>query len=185
MRFNKLRLVLGVAGLFYAAGRLAPRHLPRLGPRYVPAGAEHDVHVPSPVGPARSHVGWWVAGIVAVVAIAAAVAYGITARSEQRQVEIAEAVTGGTAARAPEIMRRYGCGSCHTIPGVPGANGKVATSLENLRQRVFIAGVLRNSPDNLVSWIVSPQSFIPNNAMPATGITDAEARDVAAYLYSH
>jgi cytochrome c len=44
--------------------------------------------------------------------------------------------------------------------------------------------VISNTPDNLVQWIVSPQSFSPQSAMPATGITEAEARDVATFLYS-
>jgi cytochrome c1 len=50
---------------------------------------------------------------------------------------------------------------------------------------VYIGGTTNNSPDNLVQWIVSPQTFSPRTVMPATGITEAEARDVAAYLYSH
>jgi cytochrome c1 len=49
---------------------------------------------------------------------------------------------------------------------------------------VFIGGVSGNSPDNLVQWIVTPQKFSPRSAMPATGILEAEARDVAAYLYT-
>jgi len=29
----------------------------------------------------------------------------------------------------------------------------------------------------------SPQSVIPGNAMPNTGLTEEDARDIAAYLY--
>jgi cytochrome c1 len=36
----------------------------------------------------------------------------------------------------------------------------------------------------MVRWIVNPPFIDPLTAMPATGITEAEARDVAAYLYS-
>ncbi len=93
-------------------------------------------------------------------------------------------MTGGDPSHAPEIMRRYGCTGCHTIPGVAGADGQVGTPLAGLRGRVYIAGVAANSPDNLVRWIVAPQAFSPRTAMPATGITEAEARDVAAYLYA-
>ena len=49
---------------------------------------------------------------------------------------------------------------------------------------VYVGGVVTNSPDNLIKWILSPQAFSPRSAMPATGITEAEARDIAAYLYS-
>jgi cytochrome c len=82
-------------------------------------------------------------------------------------------------------MRRYGCTGCHTIPGIAGADGQVGGSLAEIRERVYIGGVANNSADNLVRWIVSPQSFSPHSAMPATGISEAEARDVAAYLYAH
>ncbi|WP_448031353.1 c-type cytochrome [Bradyrhizobium liaoningense] len=116
--------------------------------------------------------------------IAAAVATGF-ARNERRQNEsIARAMTGGDPSRAPALIRRYGCAGCHTIPGIPGSDGQVGASLSDLRTRVYIAGVATNAPDNLVQWIVTPQAFSPRTAMPATGITEAEARDVAAYLYA-
>ena len=93
-------------------------------------------------------------------------------------------MTGGDPARAPALIRRYGCAGCHTIPGIPGGDGQVGSSLADLRQRVYIAGVVTNSPDNLMHWIVTPQTFSPRTAMPATGISETEARDVAAYLYA-
>jgi cytochrome c2 len=45
--------------------------------------------------------------------------------------------------------------------------------------------VLRNTPVNLVQWVVDPQRFLAGSAMPVTGISEPEARDVAAYLYAH
>jgi cytochrome c2 len=98
---------------------------------------------------------------------------------------VAEALTGGEVKRAPAVFRRYGCGGCHTIAGVAGADGKVGGRLTELREQVYIGGVVTNTPQNLTAWIVSPQRFSPRSAMPATGISEAEARDVAAYLYSH
>lgn len=116
--------------------------------------------------------------------VAAVVATGF-ARSERRQNEsIASTMTGGDPSRAPALIRRYGCAGCHTIPGIPGADGKVGASLADLRSRVYIAGVAANASDNLIRWIVNPQALSPGTAMPATGITEAEARDVAAYLYA-
>jgi cytochrome c1 len=98
--------------------------------------------------------------------------------------DVAVALTGGDPRRAPELMTRYGCGGCHTIPGVPGADGKVAGPLTDMRARVFIGGVARNSPQAMIGWIVDPRAISPRTAMPATGITEAEARDVAAFLYA-
>ncbi len=105
-------------------------------------------------------------------------------REAGRRVAVAEALTGGDPLLAPPLFRRYGCTGCHEIPGVAGADGKVGGSLAGLRDRVYIAGVANNSAGNLVAWIVSPQTFSPRTAMPATGITPADARHLAAYLYS-
>src|SRR5206468_11194395 len=65
---------------------------------------------------------------------------------------IAQSITGGDSARAPRLITRYGCGGCHTIAGVPGADGRVGPALESLIERVYIAGALQNTPDNLVAW---------------------------------
>jgi cytochrome c len=121
--------------------------------------------------------------VVVVVAVAGTTTMAWSSRQESERA--ARAMTGGDPAHAPELMRRYGCSGCHTIPGITGADGQVGPPLTGLRQRVYVGGVANNSPDNLVQWIVSPQTFSPRTAMPATGITTAEARDVAAYLYSH
>jgi cytochrome c2 len=99
--------------------------------------------------------------------------------------ETAVSLTGGNPDRSPAIFRRYGCTGCHTIPGVPGADGMVGPALSDLSRRVYIAGVLPNTSENLQRWIVTPQRFSPHTAMPETGINAAEARDVAAYLYAN
>jgi len=117
-----------------------------------------------------------------IVAAALGAARYISIRGSDLQM--AKALTGGDPDRAPVLLRRYGCGGCHTIPGLSGADGKVAPPLEGLRQRIYIAGKLQNTPENLVRWIVSPQALAPGSAMPQTGISESEARDVAAFLYS-
>lgn len=121
-------------------------------------------------------------GISVVAAIVAAVYWSISA---QREDAVARALTGGDPRQAPNLIRRYGCGGCHTISALAGADGKVAAPLDALRKRVYIGGVLQNTPDNLVRWIVSPRTFSPQTAMPNTGITQAEARHVAAFLYRY
>jgi cytochrome c2 len=95
-----------------------------------------------------------------------------------------EPVTGGDPEHGRQLMYAYGCGSCHTIPGVRRANGLVGPKLTELRSRTYIAGVAANTPENLIAWIVQPQAFSPHTAMPAIGATAAEARDMAAYLYT-
>jgi cytochrome c len=132
---------------------------------------------------APSRYRWAVAGAAAILIVAAAAAAWLW-QAQHRSTSTAVAMTGGDIARAPELIRRYGCAGCHTIPGIPGGDGKVGGPLKDIRQRVYVGGVVTNSPDNLVRWIVSPQTFSPRTAMPATGISEAEARDVAAYLYA-
>lgn len=82
---------------------------------------------------------------------------------------------------AAEITR-VGCGACHTIPGISGAGGMVGPPLDHMAQRVFIAGMLSNTPDNMVAWLKNPQAIVPGNAMPDMGLDDRQARDIAAYL---
>jgi cytochrome c2 len=93
-----------------------------------------------------------------------------------------DAATGGNPQQGRETIVRYGCGACHTIGGVPNARGLVGPSLSGIGERSYIAGHLPNSADNLVQWIEHPQRFDPQSAMPELGVTDADARDIVAYL---
>ena len=92
-------------------------------------------------------------------------------------------VSGGHAAQGVALIRGFGCGACHRIPGIGEAKGNVGPSLAGFGDRVYIAGVLRNNPENLVTWLRDPQQVVPGNAMPDLGLTDQQARDIAAYLY--
>ncbi|HEX3952838.1 MAG TPA: c-type cytochrome [Stellaceae bacterium] len=122
----------------------------------------------------------------ALVVVSLAGAGGAELVSLQRdKLAVAIALTGGDPDRAPLLITKFGCGGCHQVPGVPGADGKVAPPLSGLLDRVYIGGTARNTPENLVAWIVKPQDFSPHSAMPETGISAAEARDVAAFLYAH
>jgi cytochrome c len=92
--------------------------------------------------------------------------------------------TGGDSAAGAQDLYRVGCGSCHTIPGVTGAHGEVGPSLEGIAGRSYIAGQLSNQPSNLERWIQHPHSVHPDSLMPELGVSDAQARDIASYLYS-
>ncbi len=93
-------------------------------------------------------------------------------------------VVGGHAEHGPSLIVAYGCAACHTVPGVKGARGNVGPPLTRFGDRTYIAGMLRNTPANLVRWIRDPQRVVPGNAMPNMGVSEAEARDIAAYLYT-
>ncbi len=96
----------------------------------------------------------------------------------------AQTVANGDAAMGKQAISSYGCAACHTIPGVTGARGNVGPPLAGIAERSFIAGKLRNQPDNMILWIQNPQSVWPGNAMPNMNVTDADARNIAAYLYT-
>lgn len=92
--------------------------------------------------------------------------------------------TGGHAERGVHVIAIKGCGSCHTIPGIREARGLVGPPLTLFSRRSFIAGELPNTPENLVRWVRGPQTVEPKTAMPNLGLSEQEARDVAAYLYT-
>jgi cytochrome c len=94
------------------------------------------------------------------------------------------ATTGGDAGRGISAISRYGCSSCHTIPGIPGAHGLVGPSLAGLSDRMYIAGMLPNVPGNLVRWVKDPKSINEKTVMPNLGVTTQDAADIGAYLYS-
>jgi cytochrome c1 len=50
--------------------------------------------------------------------------------------------------------------------------------------RAVIAGVLPNTPENLVRWLRAPQEVSPHNAMPNLGVTARDAADIAAFLHT-
>ncbi|MEW5929035.1 MAG: c-type cytochrome [Gemmatimonadota bacterium] len=95
-----------------------------------------------------------------------------------------ERVLAGNAEAGPALIDRYGCGGCHVIPGVREAVGHVGPPLTDWALRGYIAGNLRNEPEQLVRWIRDPQAIEPGTVMPNLGVSDAEARHIAAYLYT-
>jgi cytochrome c2 len=97
---------------------------------------------------------------------------------------MAERVSGGNSKNGEHLIFTYGCGTCHVIPGISGANGTAGPPLKGFASRTYIAGVLQNWPENLVRWITQPQEVTKGTAMPDLGVTRDQARDMAAYLYT-
>ena len=83
-----------------------------------------------------------------------------------------------------QLIVSYGCGSCHTIPGIYQARGMVGPPLYFWSRRTMIAGELPNTPGNLVRWLKNPPAVEPGTAMPDLGLSDQQARDISAYLYT-
>lgn len=98
--------------------------------------------------------------------------------------ETAAQKTGGDPERGKGTIKKYGCHACHSIPGVPGADAQVGPPLDRIASRVYLAGRIENTPENLMKWIRTPQDVQPGTAMPNMGVSENDARDIAAFLYT-
>lgn len=94
------------------------------------------------------------------------------------------AALGGDPENGRLLLRQFGCGSCHEIPEVAAARGKVGPPLAGIATRVYLGGVLPNTPENMAAFIRAPGQADPRTAMPDLGVTEAHARDMVAYLYT-
>jgi cytochrome c2 len=116
---------------------------------------------------------WLVSALLAVASCGGA-------KAERAAAEM----TGGDPARGRAKITRHGCASCHTIPGVEGADSLVGPPLDRVASRTYIAGVLTNSPEHMIRWLRDPHGVDQLTAMPNLGLSEEDARDIAAYLYT-
>lgn len=116
---------------------------------------------------------------LAFIAILAGCDAGATGRQRAAAAE-----SGGNPQSGKAAVSKYGCGSCHTIPGVAGANGRVGPSLAGIADQLYVAGQLANTPVNLMQWIRHPKSINEKTLMPELGVTPDDAKDIAALLYT-
>jgi cytochrome c1 len=125
-----------------------------------------------------------IAGVLLLSLAGIAAAVGLLWPRELDPAPELVAFTGGDPERGRQALARFGCPTCHIIPGVAAANGLVGPPLDHFASRVYVGGVVPNTPGNLIAWLIDPPAIDPLTAMPATGISESEARDVAAYLYT-
>ena len=93
-------------------------------------------------------------------------------------------IAGADPARGFAVAQRVGCAACHQTPGIAWPAGAAGPSLEGFGGSPLIAGRFPNQPDRLTRWVRDAPSMAPETGMPAMPITEAEARDVAAWLYT-
>ena len=106
------------------------------------------------------------------------------AACEQAEIPVQQRVMGGDPEAGRAAIAAVACGICHVIPGIRGANGIVGPALTGFGQRQLIGGVAPNRPAVLVQWVKDAPSIAPNTGMPELPLTEAQARDVAAYLFT-
>lgn len=127
----------------------------------------------------------FVLALLGIAAVAGIASVAVLYRQDAAQARTsAEALTGGNVKAGQVAITRYTCGACHQIPGIPGAEGRVGPALAGVGIRAQIAGVLTNDPTNMIRWLRTPQQVLPGNGMPDQGISERDARDIAAYLYT-
>jgi cytochrome c len=120
---------------------------------------------------------------LSVAALVLALDIALIACSDQG-LPLKEPISGGNAIKGKQLIVNYGCVSCHEIKGINHANGTVGPPLKGIRERTYVGGVVPNTGDNMVQWIMHPRQLSPKTAMPELGVSEADARDIAAYLYS-
>jgi cytochrome c len=108
---------------------------------------------------------------------------GLAACGPDRRDTLRSRMIGGDPELGKAALYRYGCGACHTISGVAGAHGRVGPHLTGVAQRWYLAGMIPNTPDNMVAWIMNPQRINPDTIMPFLNVPESDARDMVAYLY--
>ena len=108
----------------------------------------------------------------------------LVAACEPDQPPASQRVIGGDPRFGSAIIADYGCSACHRIPGIAQPTGTVGPSLAGFGRRAYIAGQLPNRPMALTAWLRDPPAIDPGTAMPALGLSETEARHVAAYLYT-
>ena len=118
------------------------------------------------------------------MAIAAALALSCGLRSGEKSFADAQALTGGDPRAGREKAREHGCGS---LPHHPRRRGRgLGGGAAARRDRG--ADVHRRRPHqhagHLVRWIQDPPAVDSSTAMPNLGLTERDARDIAAYLYA-
>jgi cytochrome c2 len=95
------------------------------------------------------------------------------------------AASDAAAERGRDLAEQHGCPVCHRMPGTNGAgSAELGPPLAGFGGRSYIAGHLPNQPPLLAQWLFDPPALVPGTLMPRTGLSQAEARDVAAWLGS-
>ncbi|MBH1964732.1 MAG: c-type cytochrome [Comamonadaceae bacterium] len=95
------------------------------------------------------------------------------------------ATRAGDIERGKRAFYAYACMGCHTIPGIIFfPDPQVGPPLSGMASRTRIAGVVDNTEAHMVRWLRDPNAVKPGTAMPAMGMTEQDAVDLAAFLAS-
>lgn len=92
--------------------------------------------------------------------------------------------TSDLAVAGKKVFMSNACIGCHTIDGTV-AQGKIGPNLTHVgSRRTIAAGVLKNTPEDIATWIADPQAVKPGALMPKLPLSGAQRKQLAAYLSS-
>jgi mono/diheme cytochrome c family protein len=98
-------------------------------------------------------------------------------------------LSGASKEKGRKLVEERACGTCHELGGAPLPVKPAAADPRDVDRTISLAPDLRHArdkwrPDALVKWLVDPKSLKSDAIMPAPGLSEAEARDVALYLFT-
>ncbi len=91
-------------------------------------------------------------------------------------------VTTGDAQNGKALFISKACAGCHTIQGIPEAQGKVGPELTHWAGNSLIADTLPNTDENLRKWLKDPPAVKPATLMPNQNLADREIDTLIAFL---
>lgn len=104
------------------------------------------------------------------------------------QKKAAATPSGELAAAGEQLFIQRGCGGCHTIKGLDGANGRFGPNLTHLASREVFAGAIFDLNDkNLRKWLRDPPGMKPMKpdngmGMPNLNLSEDDITKLIAYL---
>ena len=90
----------------------------------------------------------------------------------------------GDADNGQELFNSVGCMGCHTVALEPDDTEMTLESMLDRQGPNLISLGSKTTPKWLYNWIKDPKSYWPDTKMPDLRLSDSEAKDITAYLYS-
>jgi cytochrome c2 len=121
---------------------------------------------------------------------AADIAAYLSPLGDPKPADEAAAIEGTNPAMGRELLDVKGCVLCHRMTGVPTMHGTllpVGINPREMSRAMRLAPDLRFTRDRysaatLVAWLLDPAKIKPDTLMPRMGLTEAEAKNIAAYI---
>lgn len=134
-----------------------------------------------------SNVGWPLLLALGALAGCGDGLQGLSALADQARLLPAGSVhrvVDGDPARGRLLLAQHACTTCHAIPGERRPGAHVGPPLSQFALRTNIGGSLPNEPEVLVRFIMNAPQALPGTGMPNLAVSEAEARHIAALLYT-